>query len=166
MSYTVFVLTVVIGLHNGVHLGANLIYYVFYHFEFPFIERYKSNDLQWPWNEDPAGWKILMRKSIAVLLFNANVLPVGVYMLLDHFNLLEAHSMAFEDLPTPLTLALTIFFFMLVEDFIFYWTHRLFHWRVIYPYIHKMHHEHKTTVGIAAEYAHPLEFILGNMLPL
>lgn len=73
--------------------------------------------------------------------------------------------MATEDLPDSLTLALTITLFMLMEDFCFYWTHRLLHWRVIYPYIHKMHHTHGTTVGIAAEYAHPVEFVLGNMLP-
>lgn len=152
-------------LHNLIHLGCNLVYWLFYHFQFPFIERYKSNDLPWPWEEDPRGWPALARKSIAILLFNANVLPVTVYLVLDHFNLLEKHSMATEDLPDTLTLALTITFFMLVEDFTFYWTHRLLHWRVIYPYIHKMHHTHSTTVGIAAEYAHPVEFILGNMMP-
>ena len=165
LGYTEIVLIIGITIHNIVHLGGNLVYWVFYRYEFDFIERYKSNDRPWPWKEDPEGWQVLMRKSIAVLLFNANVLPVIIYYSLDYFNLLEAHSMAIEDLPTPLTLALTITFFMLVEDCIFYWTHRLLHWKVIYPYIHKMHHTHGTTVGIAAEYAHPIEFIFGNMLP-
>lgn len=64
--------------------------------------------------------------------------------------------MAVEDLPSPATLALTISFFMFVEDFLFYWIHRLLHTKHIYPYIHKMHHAHGTTVGIAAEYAHPV----------
>ena len=73
--------------------------------------------------------------------------------------------MAVEDLPTPLMLAGTIMFFMFVEDFCFYWTHRMLHHRAIYPYIHKMHHTYSTTVGIAAEYAHPVEFVFGNMLP-
>lgn len=152
-------------LHNVIHLGANLIYWVFYHFEFPFIERYKSNDLPWPWYDDPERWRVLVRKSIAVLLFNANVLPTAVYLLLDKLQILDQHSMAVEDLPGALTLALTITFFMVVEDFTFYWMHRFLHWRRIYPYIHKMHHTHGTTVGIAAEYAHPVEFIFGNMLP-
>ena len=44
MGYTAFMLIVVIALHNGVHLVANLVYWFFYHFEIPFIERYKSND--------------------------------------------------------------------------------------------------------------------------
>lgn len=100
-----------------------------------------------------------------MLLFNANVLPVAVYLVLDYFQVLEQHSMSMEDLPDAKTLALTITLFMVVEDFLFYFTHRLLHWRLIYPYIHKMHHTHGTTVGIAAEYAHPIEFLFSNMLP-
>ena len=165
LSYTTLMLLVAISLHNLIHLGGNTVYYIFYHFEIPFIERYKSNDLPWPWVEDPVKFRSLAKMSVLVLLFNSNVLPVAVYLLLDYFKLLEQHSMSTEDLPDSLTLALTITFFMLTEDFCFYWTHRLLHWRVIYPYIHKIHHSHSTTIGIAAEYAHPIEFILGNMLP-
>jgi len=94
LSYTWVLLTVAISLHNLVHLGGNLVYCVFYTYEFSFIERYKSNDLPWPWLEDPEGWRVLSRKSILVLLFNSNVLPPLVYLLLDHFEALEPHSMA------------------------------------------------------------------------
>jgi len=165
LSYTVVFLAVNISLHNLIHFGANAIYYVFYHYEFEFIERYKSNENPWPWNENPEKWRSLCYKSIAVLIFNSNVMPVFIYMALSHFGLLEEHTRAIEDLPDPVTLAGSIFFFMLCEDFTFYWCHRTLHWKVIYPYIHKMHHSHITTVGIAAEYAHPIEFVFGNMLP-
>jgi sterol desaturase/sphingolipid hydroxylase (fatty acid hydroxylase superfamily) len=43
--------------------------------------------------------------------------------------------------------------------------HRFLHWRVIYPYIHKIHHTYVTTIGIAAEYSHPLEYIFGALIP-
>ena len=165
LSYTALLLIVALSLHNGIQLVANLIYWAFYHFEFSFIERYKSNDLSWPWYDDPEKWNKLVKKSIAVLLFNANVLPTAVYLLLDRYELLDQHSTAVEDLPSATTLALTITFCMIVEDFTFYWMHRFLHLRQIYPYIHKMHHAHACTVGIAAEYAHPVEFVLGNMLP-
>ena len=46
------------------------------------------------WLEDPEAWRVLSRKSILVLLFNSNVLPPLVYLLLDHFEALEPHSMA------------------------------------------------------------------------
>lgn len=84
LSYTVVLLVCALSLHNLIHLGANLVYWVFYHFEIPFIERYKSNDLLWPWYDDPARWSVLVRKSIAVLLFNANVMVVAVYIVLDY----------------------------------------------------------------------------------
>ena len=100
-----------------------------------------------------------------MLLVNANVVIVGVILFVDSMGLLERHAMSVEELPSALTLALTISFFMLVEDFGFYWTHRMLHHKRIYPHIHKMHHTHKTTVGIAGEYAHPVEYIFSNMLP-
>lgn len=81
-------------LHNIIHIGGNVIYQVFYHFEIPFIERYKSNDLPWPWYEDPERWRVLVQKSIAVLLFNGNVMPAIAYLTLDYFEALEPHSMA------------------------------------------------------------------------
>lgn len=49
---------------------------------------------------------------------------------------------------------------MFIEDLFFHIFHRLLHWRVIYPYIHKKHHEYKESIGIAAEYSHPFEFAL------
>jgi methylsterol monooxygenase/4-alpha-methyl-delta7-sterol-4alpha-methyl oxidase len=165
ISYTTMFLAVNIMIHNLMHLSANLIYWVFYHYEFPFIERYKNNENPWPWKEDPEGWRKLAKKAILVLIFNSNVMPVIIYQALDRFGLLEKHSMATEDIPDTVTIAGTIFFFMLCEDFTFYWSHRLLHHPRLYPHIHKMHHTFNTTVGIAAEYAHPVEFVLGNMLP-
>ena len=152
-------------LHNLCHGVGNLVYWTFYHFEFDFIERYKSNDLPWPWYSDREAWRTLCFKSIFVLLMNANFIIPVVLSFLAAVGLEEVHTMAVEDLPDAQTLFLSLLFFMLVEDFVFYMTHRLLHWRVIYPYIHKMHHSHASVVGIGAEYAHPIEFIFGNMLP-
>ena len=60
---------------------------------------------------------------------------------------------------------LTVIFCMVCEDFTFHMAHRALHWKKIYPYIHKIHHRHVTTTGIAAEYAHPIEFVFGNLIP-
>lgn len=63
------------------------------------------------------------------------------------------------------TIMMSVTFCMVCEDAIFYVSHRLLHTKSLYPYIHKIHHTHRITVGIAAEYAHPIEFVLGNMIP-
>ena len=152
-------------LHNIIHGVANIIFYVFYHFEFDFIERYKSNDLQWPWYEDPEGWRTLCMKSVGVLLFNGNILIPFFLFLAEVLGLTDEHTMGMEDLPDVKTFALSLIFFMFVEDSIFYWAHRFLHMKWIYPHIHKMHHTHSSTVSIASEYAHPLEFMLSNILP-
>ena len=34
-----------------VFIGIAGMYYIFYHFEFPFIEQYKANSMPWPWYE-------------------------------------------------------------------------------------------------------------------
>jgi sterol desaturase/sphingolipid hydroxylase (fatty acid hydroxylase superfamily) len=60
---------------------------------------------------------------------------------------------------------LTIIFCMLCEDFSFHFIHKLLHHPRIYSLIHKIHHSHIVTISIAVEYAHPIEFILGNLIP-
>lgn len=54
---------------------------------------------------------------------------------------------------------------MLVEDFSFYWMHRLFHTPYLYKKFHKYHHEFVTPIALGTLYAHPLEHILANVLP-
>jgi sterol desaturase/sphingolipid hydroxylase (fatty acid hydroxylase superfamily) len=48
----------------------------------------------------------------------------------------------------------------------FYFTHRSLHMSWIYPSIHKIHHENQVTYCLAAIHTHPLEYIVGNILPL
>ena len=64
-----------------------------------------------------------------------------------------------------MALHVTAFFF--IEDFYFYWIHRLLHHKTLYKYIHKIHHEFAAPFGMTAEYAHPVEVVflgIGTML--
>jgi sterol desaturase/sphingolipid hydroxylase (fatty acid hydroxylase superfamily) len=54
---------------------------------------------------------------------------------------------------------------MIVEDFFFYWGHRILHLKSLYPYIHKLHHEYNYPISISAENAHWVEFIIANLIP-
>jgi len=49
---------------------------------------------------------------------------------------------------------------LLIEDFYFYWVHRLLHHGLWYKHVHKVHHDHAAPFGISAEYAHPVETML------
>lgn len=67
--------------------------------------------------------------------------------------------------PSLVTILSQLLFFAILEDFLFYWCHRMLHHPSIYPRIHKKHHEFKDTISIASEYAHPLETLLSNIMP-
>lgn len=75
------------------------------------------------------------------------------------------YSFETEDLPDPLTFFLTFVFLIVVEDLGFHIFHRLAHWKVIYPYFHKLHHNYTTTVSIGGEYFHPVDYFMGVLIP-
>ena len=47
--------------------------------------------------------------------------------------------------------------FILIEDTIFYWSHRVLHTRWLFKHIHSKHHRFRFVRPIVAEYAHPIE---------
>ncbi|KAG9407919.1 Methylsterol monooxygenase 1 [Aphanomyces cochlioides] len=60
-------------------------------------------------------------------------------------------------LPHATTIAWQCLVSFILEDFYFYWVHRIMHHKSLYKYVHKQHHEFAAPFGIAAEYAHPVE---------
>ncbi|WVQ62145.1 hypothetical protein V866_006641 [Kwoniella sp. B9012] len=57
-------------------------------------------------------------------------------------------------------MAAQIAFFFVFEDTFHYWAHRGLHYGPFYKNIHKLHHEFSAPIGLAAEYAHPLEVLI------
>lgn len=65
-----------------------------------------------------------------------------------------------------LSLVASIVFSMLVDDALFYWSHRFLHEnKSLYRKIHKQHHEFRYSVALGTEYAHVLEDVFSNTLP-
>lgn len=93
------------------------------------------------------------------------MLPIAIFIESEVLGMHPEWSYSVDELPSSSRLALTVLFCIMVEDMTFYWGHRFLHTKTMYPYIHKIHHEYKVSVSIAAEYAHPIEYILGNILP-
>lgn len=70
-----------------------------------------------------------------------------------------------ENLPGAWTVIWQLAFCSQVDDFFFYWGHRLAHHKLLYKYIHKRHHEFRHPVAISVEWAHPLEDAFVNTFP-
>lgn len=68
-------------------------------------------------------------------------------------------------LPTNREICLHILGFAVVDEVLFYSSHRLAHHRSLYRHVHKVHHEWTAPLALASDYCHPLEHLLVNVLP-
>ena len=55
---------------------------------------------------------------------------------------------------------------VIFREILFYYSHRVLHLPSVYPKIHKPHHRFTAPVALAAQYAHPIEHLLANTLPI
>lgn len=121
-----------------------------------FLLRYKVQDNQTP---DPSKvWTAVKRVALNHLWGT----PVGV--IAYHLMVLRGCSFG-QELPTFPLVVWELCVMMLVEEFAFYYTHRLFHHPKLYRHIHKVHHEWTSPIGIVSIYAHPVEHVLSNLIP-
>ena len=149
-------------------LVSNLLLAGVYACRVPALERFRISGKPWPWfSADPAVrdafWSFLPQ-AVGLVAFNNFCVALPLALLVGG-RLPHAPTLASE-LPGTGKMLWQVAFCMLVEDFVFYWCHRLLHHRSLYPHVHKIHHKFHQSWAIASEFAHPLEFVIGNIVPV
>ncbi|XP_055925576.1 fatty acid hydroxylase domain-containing protein 2-like [Argiope bruennichi] len=103
-------------------------------------------------------------KVLAVVFFNQTAVFIATQICCYYLMVWRGYESG-RTLPTFQRLILEFAFFIVIEEILFYYCHRLLHYSYFYKYIHKRHHEFTSPIGIAALYAHPIEHLACNLLP-
>jgi len=112
---------------------------------------------------EPIDRKRLMA-ALRQVLFNQFL--VALPMSVVAFPLAQLGGIpSLQELPTLNEVMRDMVVFLLIEEVVAYYTHRLFHHRLFYKRFHKKHHEWTAPVALAAIYCHPLEHAISNLIP-
>ncbi|XP_063063244.1 fatty acid hydroxylase domain-containing protein 2-like isoform X2 [Engraulis encrasicolus] len=106
-----------------------------------------------------------LRRAVKVALCNQLFLS-GPMVLAAHQLVKATGEPLHPQLPTFPRVLVELSFCLLVQEVLFYYSHRMFHHPALYKHIHKMHHEWTAPMGVVSVYAHPIEHVVSNLLPV
>ena len=107
-------------------------------------------------------WDLIKECLRNELINHVFIQPIVLWYLYPRFaKYMDVNAAA----PSAFEILRDFIVFIAINDTLFYWAHRMLHHKYIYKYIHKHHHRFKVNIGIAAEFAHPVEDVLANLLP-
>lgn len=101
----------------------------------------------------------IYKKVFLTVAFNLLIISFFVFLACSPFlNILNLQFNLFK-----MVFDIICSYFMI--DFFFFLSHRIMHWRNLYKWSHKVHHELKNPIGFGAFYNHWFDFIFAVMLP-
>jgi Delta7-sterol 5-desaturase len=113
---------------------------------------------QQPRSTPQQRWQEIHQSMVSVVIFG--IIDTAAY-------LGEQHGLTFmyEDVAQygVAYLVLSVVFMMFVDDTYFYWVHRLMHWKPLYKFTHKVHHNSIDTSPFTAYSFHPVEAMVESV---
>lgn len=99
------------------------------------------------------------KKILKLVAFNVYILTIPIYFYDDYYtkNYQKEFIFRYEIVKFGLNIA--------ISEILFYTFHRILHHRKLYKHFHKIHHEFKEPIGMSALYTHPIDALLGNIIP-
>jgi fatty acid hydroxylase domain-containing protein 2 len=104
--------------------------------------------------------------ALKVSVFNWCVLGLPYLAFLAYVVIPHIIGDSLPPIPSAYVFGRDLIVFVLIEEVMFYFSHRALHHGKLYSGIHKFHHTFTAPFGIAAIYAHPIEHMVGNVIPV
>ncbi|XP_074865870.1 fatty acid hydroxylase domain-containing protein 2 isoform X2 [Carettochelys insculpta] len=104
-----------------------------------------------------------LQQAVCTVLFNQVFLSLPMAILMLPLMKWQGQPCS-KELPTFHWFLLELSFSILLEEILFYYSHRLVHHPLLYKRIHKKHHEWTAPVGVVSLYAHPVEHVVQPVL--
>ncbi|KAI4723334.1 sterol desaturase [Aureobasidium sp. EXF-10727] len=115
----------------------------------------------------PTPTSIQIWHCIDVVVVNQLFMAVAKMLELSGLHLVGRSSFYRFDHATPTVseIARDLIICVFLCEIIFYYSHRLLHVKLFYQRIHNRHHQFKAPIALAAQYAHPIEYLVSTILP-
>jgi len=150
-----FVVTCWFVLNSTFWTFHGILYFIYHN---NYFEKYKIQGQKWP---EPQLVKDCVKKLLVNHIISRPIILYFLYPIFKKYGM----KTDVDSIPSLADGLLQILLFTVICDGLFYWSHRLLHNGYIYKYVHKKHHLFKVSVGIASEYAHPIEEAFSNGFP-
>jgi len=115
--------------------------------------------------EEEVSWDLLKRCLRRLILSHLVFVLLPMVLSYRFTSTKAAHRMIDRPLPSWTTILRDLSIYFLCQEVGFYFSHLLLHRPFLYSRVHKIHHEFRAPTALAAEYAHPVEFVLSNIIP-
>ena len=144
----------------------NALYAILYVNKIPYFDQYRVDQKPWHWEiMERHKWNVMLWHTVKVVSFNLVVISYGLIFVTTYLLGMGCqYRYDVESLPTGGEIGCQLCVCLLMEDFVFHHSHQLLHQPRWY-WIHAVHHKYHVPIGVSSAYAHPIEYLVGNILP-